>query len=90
VLGTLLTVGMMMLPAVIARFWARDITSMIAVAIGCAALAGYVGLLVSYHADLPSGPAIILVAGAIYALSVVFGPVGGLLWLAWPRRHLEA
>src|SRR5271170_7362617 len=89
-LGTLLAVGIMILPAVIARFWARDITTMIGVAIGCAAVSGYVGLLVSYHANLPSGPAIILVAGALYALSVVFGPVGGLIWLALPQRHLEA
>jgi zinc/manganese transport system permease protein len=89
-LGTLLAVGIMMLPAVIARFWARDITSMIAVAVGCAALSGYAGLLISFHANLPSGPAIILVAGAIYAVSVAVGPAGGLLWLALPRRHLEA
>ena len=89
-LGTLLAVGMMMLPAIIARFWARDITVMIAVAIGTAALCGYTGLLVSYHANLPSGPAIILMAGVLYAVSVVVGPVGGLIWLALPRRHLEA
>ena len=86
----MLAVGIMMLPAVISRFWARDITGMIAVAIGSAAISGYVGLLVSYHADLPSGPAIILVAGALYALSVVAGPVGGLIWSILPRRHLEA
>ena len=36
-LGTLLAVGMMMLPAVISQFWVRDITAMIGVAIGCAA-----------------------------------------------------
>jgi zinc/manganese transport system permease protein len=89
-LGTLLAVGIMMLPAITARFWARDITTMIGVAVGCAMISGYVGLLVSFHADLPSGPAIILAAGALYALSVVFGPVGGLIWLAMPRRHLEA
>ena len=81
-LGTLLAVGIMMLPAVTARFWARDITGMIGVAVGCAALSGYAGLLVSYHAGLPSGPAIILVAGVLYALSVAVGPVGGLIWLA--------
>ena len=63
---------------------------MIGVAIGSAAVSGYVGLLVSYHANLPSGPAIILVAGALYAVSVLFGPVGGLIWLALPQRHLEA
>jgi len=89
-LGTLLAVGIMMLPAVISRFWARDITGMIGTAIGCAAVSGYAGLLVSYHFNLPSGPAIILVAGAIYAVSVVCGPVGGLIWLALPQRHLEA
>jgi hypothetical protein len=26
----------------------------------------------------------------LYGLSVLFGPVGGLAWLALPRRHLEA
>jgi zinc/manganese transport system permease protein len=89
-LGTLLAVGIMMLPAVISRFWARDITGMIGVAIGCAAVSGYAGLLVSYHLNLPSGPGIILVAGALYGVSVVAGPAGGLIWLALPQRHLEA
>jgi zinc/manganese transport system permease protein len=89
-LGTLLAVGIMMLPAVISRFWARDISTMIVVAVGSAAVSGYVGLLVSYHANLPSGPAIILVAGGLYAVSVVVGPVGGLIWHAIPQRHLEA
>jgi len=89
-LGTLLAVGIMMLPAVISRFWARDITLMIAIAVGAAAFSGYAGLLISYHANLPSGPAIILVAGVLYAASVLFGRVGGLVWLAVPQRHLEA
>jgi zinc/manganese transport system permease protein len=89
-LGTLLAVGIMMLPAVTARFWARDITGMIAVAVGGAAVSGYAGLLLSFHADLPSGPAIILVAGGLYLLSVIVGPFGGLVWLAMTRRHLEA
>jgi zinc/manganese transport system permease protein len=89
-LGTLLAVGIMMLPAVTARFWTRDISGMIAVAVGSAAVSGYAGLLLSYQANLPSGPAIILVAGGLYVLSVIVGPVGGLLWLAMTRRHLEA
>jgi zinc/manganese transport system permease protein len=89
-LGTLLAVGIMMLPAVIARFWARDITTMIVIAIASGALAGYVGLLVSFHAGTPAGPTIILVAGALYAVSVVFGPAGGLVGKLFPGRHLEA
>jgi zinc/manganese transport system permease protein len=61
---------------------------LIAIAVGMAA--GCAGLLLSFHTSVPSGPAIILVAGGIYALSVLFGRVGGLLWQAFPGRHLEA
>jgi zinc/manganese transport system permease protein len=89
-LGTLLVVGIMMLPAVISRFWARDLTGMVIVAVVSGALSGYVGLLISYDANLPSGPAIILVAGALYVASVAVGPIGGLLWRVLPIRHLEA
>ena len=89
-LGTLLAVGIMMLPAITSRFWSRDVTGMMAVAVVSAAISSYAGLLLSYHANLPSGPAIILVAGFIYVLSIALGPIGGLAWLAWPRRHLEA
>ncbi|KAB2857915.1 MAG: metal ABC transporter permease, partial [Bauldia sp.] len=89
-LGTLLAVGLMMLPAAAARFWAGDITNMIMIATGTAILSGYAGLLVSFHAGAPSGPAIILVAGGIYAVSVLFGRMGGMLRQAFPGRHLEA
>lgn len=89
-LGTLLAVGIMMLPAAAARFWARDITVMIIVAVVVGAVAGIAGLLLSFHSGIPSGPAIILVAGACYAGSVVFGHVGGWLRRAFPGRHLEA
>ena len=89
-LGTLLAVGIMMLPAVIARFWARDITAMIAIAVVSGAVSGYAGLLLSFHTGAPSGPAIILVAGALYVVSVLFGSVGGLVRQMFPGRHLEA
>jgi zinc/manganese transport system permease protein len=89
-LGTLLAVGIMMVPAAIGRFWARDVTSMIAVAVLAGIVSGYAGLLVSFHTAAPAGPAVILVAAALYVLSVLFGSVGGLMRRAFPRRHLEA
>ncbi|WP_341991914.1 metal ABC transporter permease [Azorhizobium sp. AG788] len=89
-LGTLLSVGLMMLPAAMARFWVRDLTRLVVVATGIAFVSGVAGLLISYHAGAPSGPAIILVAGAGYAVSVIFGPAGGVLSRQLPRRHLEA
>jgi zinc/manganese transport system permease protein len=89
-MGTLLAVGVMMLPAVASRFWARDLTSMVSISIGFGLLSGYVGLLLSFHTAVPAGPAIIIVAGAAYVGSLLFGPVGGFTRQLFPGRHLEA
>ena len=89
-LGTLLAVGLMILPAGIARFWSRDISGMICVAVASAIVSGYAGLVLSFQTRVPSGPAIILVAAALYAGSVAFGTVGGLTRQMFPGRHLEA
>ena len=89
-LGTLLAVGIMMLPAAIGRFWARDITQMIVIATTSGVVAGYAGLLLSFHSGVASGPAIILVAGVLYIASLLFGRVGGLVRQLFPGRHLEA
>jgi zinc/manganese transport system permease protein len=89
-LGTLLGVGIIIIPAGIARFWTRDLSKMIALAVIGALISGYAGLLFAFHAGIPSGPAVTLAAGLLYIGSVVFGPVGGLFWRAFPGRHLEA
>ena len=89
-LGTLLGVGLMILPAGIARFWSRDITGMICIAVVSAMLSGYAGLVLSFQTRIPSGPAIILVAAALNVTSVLFGSVGGLVRQLFPGRHLEA
>ncbi|MBN9052284.1 MAG: metal ABC transporter permease [Rhizobiales bacterium] len=75
-LGTLLSVGLMMIPAASARFWAARVGPMCAIAIVIGALACVAGLLISYHASLPSGPAIILSAGAVYVVSALLSPRG--------------
>lgn len=89
-LGTLMAVGLMMLPAAASRFWAAQVWTMSAVAIGIALLSGWIGLLVSFHLDLPSGPAIVITAGVFYIGSIILGPEGGVLRRYMPRRHLEA
>lgn len=78
-MGTLMAVGLMMLPAIAARFWVRDLEHLMALAALIAALSGWAGLLLSFHADLPSGPAIVLVAGAVYLVSLLAGRHDGLL-----------
>ncbi|MBO0751428.1 MAG: metal ABC transporter permease, partial [Bradyrhizobiaceae bacterium] len=89
-LGTLLAVGIMILPAAISRLWSSDLSGMIGIAVAAAIVSGYSGLLLSYHAGLPAGPGIILFAGALYGVSVLFGTCGGLLRSLFARRHLEA
>src|SRR3954453_23007250 len=89
-LGTLLAVGLIILPAGIAGFWSRDLTVMICIAVVAAAVSGYAGLVLSFQTRVPSGPAIILVASALYTVSVLFGRVGGVVRQLFPGRHLEA
>src|SRR5215204_2423641 len=89
-LGTLLAVGLMMLPAAAARFWSADITIMTLIATVIGIASGASGLLLSFHAELPAGPAIVLTAGTAYLASLTLAREGGLVWLAWPGRHLEA
>ena len=90
-LGTLLAVGMMMLPAAAARFWTADITRLLLLATGFGIVSGYAGLVVSYAggSSLPAGPAVILAAGLLYILSLLFGSQDGLARRALIRPHLE-
>jgi zinc/manganese transport system permease protein len=89
-LGTLMAVGIMLLPAVAARFWAEDISAMILIAVAIAFASSLSGLLVSYYANVPTGPAIILLCGISYLLSMLLGARGGLIYRLLPRKHLEA
>ena len=78
-MGTLMAVGLMMLPAIIARLWVRSIRAMVLLALLLALVCGYGGLLLSYHAELPPGPAIILLCAVAYVFSLVFGAQGARL-----------
>jgi len=89
-LGTLMSVGLMMLPAAAARFWVRQLWSMALVAALIGVASGVAGLLLSYHLNLPSGPSIVLTCGAVYLLSVAVGPRESLWRRFVPARHLEA
>jgi zinc/manganese transport system permease protein len=89
-LGTLLAVGLMILPAGTARFWSRELTGMISIAVASAIVSGYAGLVLSFQTRIPSGPAIILVSAALYVVSILFGNVRGVVWQFFPGRHLEA
>ena len=89
-LGTLLAVGLMILPAGTARFWSRELTGMISIAVASAIISGYAGLVLSFQTRIPSGPAIILVSAGLYIVSILFGNVRGVVRQLFPAPHLEA
>jgi zinc/manganese transport system permease protein len=88
-LGTLMAVGLMMLPAAVARLWAQSLPAMFAIAAVTAACSGYLGLVASFHFALASGPTIILTASCIYGISLLLSP-SGLLRRLYPRPHFKA
>lgn len=82
-IGALMVVGLMMLPAAAARFWSRHLPHLLLLAALIGTASVWLGLLLSYHAGLPSGPCIVLLAGLAYLISVIAGPVHG-LWRPAP------
>ena len=81
-MGTLLSLGIMMLPATAAQFWSRQIWSMCTLAVVFAMISGYMGLLLSYHMNYPTGPSIVLMAGVFYIVSLLVGRFGSV------RNHI--
>lgn len=78
-LGTLMAVGLMILPAAVARFWTDKLGTMLVIAFLTSVVSSYFGLFLSFHASFATSPAIILVMGSIYILSILFGRRGALL-----------
>ena len=72
VVGIVMVVALLTLPAAVAGHFSRRLWQMMALATLVCALFITVGLGISYRFDLPSGPAIILLAAAVY-LAVMVG-----------------
>ena len=87
--GTLLAVGMMMLPAIAARQWVVAFMPLVFLAIGLSVLSSWVGLLFSWHLDWPAGVSVVLVLGVVWVISQIFGRQSGLLMSLWRRPHLR-
>ncbi|WP_261816920.1 metal ABC transporter permease [Vibrio gallicus] len=78
VLGTLMSVGLMMLPAISSRCWTDRLPSMIGISITFGVISSLLGLAWSWYQSIPAGPAIILVATLIFLLSIFFGSKKGI------------
>ena len=76
-LGTLMAVGLMILPATAARYWVSTITGYIILTFIFAISSCWIGLILSFYlSDVPTGPAIVLVSGALFFVSIFVSPLG--------------
>ena len=88
-MGTLMSAGLMLIPAIAAQFWTQRLRTMLAIAIGIGMTGAVAGLAIAFSYNIPSGPTIILIVGAIYVLSLLFGRFGSVRARYFPFRHLE-
>jgi zinc/manganese transport system permease protein len=77
--GALMTVGLMMIPAAGARFWAKGFAGQACVAIALSAAASILGLLVAARLGVEPGAVMTLAAAGLFAVSGLVGVNGGLV-----------
>ncbi len=70
--GIVLVMAMLVTPAAAAYLLVRRFVSMMLVAAALGTAAAVTGLYISYHFNLPAGPAMTLVASGIFVLAVLF------------------
>lgn len=78
-MGVVLALGLFLLPAVTAYLWCERFVTLLLLSVGLALAGSLAGIVLSYHAALPSGPAIVLCLGAALAVSALLSPRHGLL-----------
>ncbi len=78
-IGSLMSVGLLIIPAVSARFWVSSMEGTFIVALVISVISSFTGLILSYHYPYPTGPSIILCTSFCYAFSFLMGKEGGLI-----------
>jgi manganese/iron transport system permease protein len=86
--GVILVVAMLVAPGAIALLLTERFERMLIYAVLAALLATFFGLLASFHLDMASGPAIVLVQAGFFLAALVFAPKRGLI-AAWRLRSSQ-
>ena len=88
--GLILIVAMLIIPAVTARFWTQRAHRVVWIAGMMGAVAGYLGAVISATAPaLPTGPIIVLVAAALFLVSLLLAPARGVLASVIRHRRFQ-
>ncbi len=90
IVGLILIVALLIIPPVAARFWSENAPRVVLLSGVFGGLSGYAGAALSATApDLPTGPIIVLLAFALFAVSLLFAPLRGVLAASLRHRRLQ-
>lgn len=79
--GVILIAALLIIPSVSARYWTDSFKTMVILSAFIGGASGVAGTLISaIGKGWPTGPFIVIVAGSIFIISLVFGKAKGLLW----------
>jgi ABC-type Mn2+/Zn2+ transport system permease subunit len=87
--GVLLSLGLLILPAATIYLLSDSFDVMLWGGAALGTFGAVVGLLVSFWANIPSGPAIVLILGILFLLAYLFSPRYGIISRHFKRRHLH-
>ena len=90
IVGLILIVAMLIIPAVTARFWTERTERLIWIAGGLGGAAGYLGAATSAAVpDVPTGPVIVLIAAGLFLVSLLVAPGRGAAGALLRRRRFQ-
>ena len=78
--GIVLVLALLVTPSATATLLARRMPTIMAYSVAVGILATVAGLYLSFYADLPSGPSIVIVATGLFLLALLFSPTKGIVW----------
>ena len=91
--GIVLVLALLVTPAATAALLARRLPGIMATSVVTGLVATVAGVYVSFHADLPTGPSIVVVATGLFLAALLFSPRKGIVWQLWrpaPQPSAEA
>jgi manganese/iron transport system permease protein len=86
--GVILVIALLVGPALTAYLLVKELSHMMLLGAGIGVFCTTVGIYVSYYQNLPSGPAIVLVAAALFLVVLLFEPSTGLVFQQYRSRSV--
>ncbi len=81
--GIVLVLALLVTPAATAALMARRLPGIMTYSVVTGLAATVAGLYLSFHADLPTGPSIVIVATGMFLAALLFSPSKGMVWQIW-------